>query len=721
MLLAAPTGSGKTVIAANALEELTDRTNALYIWITPGKGDLSNQSLNALAAVSSKLNLVQLSADSTKKLSLNDVFDNTIIVANWEYLWSTKSGALPNYKQARDGEAALIDVIKFAKQSGVKVVLIVDESHHGTDGTITKEMLSELSPDLRIDISATPKNNSYDVSHVIDYDVVASSGAIKPTIAINYELSTKPCNGDDAINVLYLRSALERLLKVEHVARTNIVGYNPLLLVQIENADAKSSDAANLDIIDTVIKEYSISQHECAIWSDGSPRTLNGAVLHNRDVLQENSAIRVLVFKQAISLGWDCPRASILMQFRKTTNKSFQLQLIGRILRMPSQVRHCHNVAKELITAYVYSYFNANASVPPVLDYANAGESLIYTKRSYTFNVLGLEKTEIVNEDEVSDAQNELTAIEEVVKALNITGLNLNEPTFEESVLTDATMDLTHVSKNLSASSTIKLIDDKSIYANLANRIESDFRRFSRGWIKEILIPALCKVCKPSAIPQGISVNTYVHAMLYENYNQIHPYINNLNIDGVCTNKLFTKEFKQVIWNPPEAMLVPDTFKAKSRYLYDNAPDNWSLSKPEQAFIEALLTGKLATIQNNGFVLKWWWKNGDSGADYFSIGYQLPTGEKHLFYPDFLVYGHENIGGKQTPKLFIIETKDSTQHYGSPALDPVNGIKYIALKDWESQNNPTSGMSISTELVCVTPNNNNMASSLFKTFDGKAF
>ena len=45
--------------------------------------------------------------------------------------------------------------------------------------------------------------------------------------------------------------------------------------------------------------------------------------------------VEILVFKQAIALGWDCPRASILVIFRESKSFIFTIQTIGRIMRMP--------------------------------------------------------------------------------------------------------------------------------------------------------------------------------------------------------------------------------------------------------------------------------------------------------------------------------------------------------------------------------------------------
>jgi len=59
-----------------------------------------------------------------------------------------------------------------------------------------------------------------------------------------------------------------------------------------------------------------------------------------------------LIFKQAIDTGWDCPRAHILVKFRESHSETFEIQTVGRILRMPEQK---HYASEELNRGYIYT------------------------------------------------------------------------------------------------------------------------------------------------------------------------------------------------------------------------------------------------------------------------------------------------------------------------------------------------------------------------------
>ena len=72
------------------------------------------------------------------------------------------------------------------------------------------------------------------------------------------------------------------------------------------------------------------------------------------DNLTENDGIPIfLLMKQAISTGWDCPRAKILVKLLEGMNESFEIQTIGRIRRMPEAKHYDDDL---LDFCYVYTF-----------------------------------------------------------------------------------------------------------------------------------------------------------------------------------------------------------------------------------------------------------------------------------------------------------------------------------------------------------------------------
>jgi len=51
--------------------------------------------------------------------------------------------------------------------------------------------------------------------------------------------------------------------------------------------------------------------------------------------VQEAKHVRVLLAKEAISTGWDCPRAEVMVSFRAATDQTHITQLLGRMVRTP--------------------------------------------------------------------------------------------------------------------------------------------------------------------------------------------------------------------------------------------------------------------------------------------------------------------------------------------------------------------------------------------------
>jgi len=51
--------------------------------------------------------------------------------------------------------------------------------------------------------------------------------------------------------------------------------------------------------------------------------------------VEERTFIRVLLAKDAVTTGWDCPRAEVLISFRSAQDQTHITQLLGRMVRTP--------------------------------------------------------------------------------------------------------------------------------------------------------------------------------------------------------------------------------------------------------------------------------------------------------------------------------------------------------------------------------------------------
>lgn len=103
---------------------------------------------------------------------------------------------------------------------------------------------------------------------------------------------------------------------------------------------------------------------------------LSGEHINKEEVEKPDSEVEVLLFKQAIALGWDCPRAQILVLFRQWHSPIFSIQTVGRIMRMPEPDKgHYKN---EILN---YGYVYTNLSDIEVKEDLAGGYLAIYTSQ----------------------------------------------------------------------------------------------------------------------------------------------------------------------------------------------------------------------------------------------------------------------------------------------------------------------------------------------------
>ena len=110
----------------------------------------------------------------------------------------------------------------------------------------------------------------------------------------------------------------------------------PLLVVQVPNTP---SDELLLSAITTVREAWpELDDRMMAhVFGDHAPINVGGlSIPHVRpETVQDRSHIRVLFAKDAISTGWDCPRAEVLVSFRPARDETHITQLLGRMVRTP--------------------------------------------------------------------------------------------------------------------------------------------------------------------------------------------------------------------------------------------------------------------------------------------------------------------------------------------------------------------------------------------------
>ncbi len=85
---------------------------------------------------------------------------------------------------------------------------------------------------------------------------------------------------------------------------------NPLVLIQLPNDDkaTKETNTTKRDIVVAFLKSKGVTDDEIAVWLDKDKINLT-------TIVQDDSPVSFLLFKQAAATGWDCPRAGVLVMF----------------------------------------------------------------------------------------------------------------------------------------------------------------------------------------------------------------------------------------------------------------------------------------------------------------------------------------------------------------------------------------------------------------------
>lgn len=327
----APTGSGKTFMAASLFEELAEENlsvNFCILWACPGKGELHKQSFDAVKTY--------LGGNPVCSLLEHDFFgsrkyikDKEIVFINWEKLIQKdkETGKWANNLMKDQEGMNFIDVIEKTKQNGTRVILVIDESHIGASqkARIQEFINTIIVPNIVLEMSATPLNKHIDVE--IEAQKVVDEGMIKEDVIVNQGINKEDKTlAEQDSELLVLQKGYDKRQEiVEEYNKLNIA-INPLVLIQIPNID--EGEAKKL-VIKDFLREKGITEDngKLKFWCDDKGNFDKKAIKKNNDITE------YLVFKTAVATGWDCPRAHILIKFRDGKSETFETQTIGRILR----------------------------------------------------------------------------------------------------------------------------------------------------------------------------------------------------------------------------------------------------------------------------------------------------------------------------------------------------------------------------------------------------
>lgn len=332
----APTGSGKTVMASAALDELTTALKEqgrgmATIWIAPNK--LHEQSYFRMRNYFSETRALRPALfDELDHSADGYIRPGEILFVNWESINKEKNLMVRETEQT----ASLYDhVRRTCADHGLPLLVVIDEEHEfaGRTAKQSERVLQRLQPKVELRISATPRSLGDELVSVSREEVVKEE-MVKDGITINPALDDQ--DADIGETAYLLDCALSRCDELRQAYAKVGARVNPLLLIQLPNDSSEALDDRERSIVEQVktrladVHGITTDNGRLAVWLSADKRNLDG-------IERTDSPVDALLFKQAIAMGWDCPRAAVLLIFRDIRSTSFGIQTVGRIMRMPEQ------------------------------------------------------------------------------------------------------------------------------------------------------------------------------------------------------------------------------------------------------------------------------------------------------------------------------------------------------------------------------------------------
>lgn len=353
LVLQAPTGSGKTLIAVEAMREASRAEPVLWFWFAPFTG-LVEQSRKVIAAQAPELTLFDLQADR----QLDAVRGGGVFVVTWASL-AARSAESRRARQSGDAGLAIDEVIAQAREAGVRIGCVVDEAHHGFQrATQARAFFSDvLQPDYALLMTATPRDTDmaaferatgYTVGEPADWASVSRFDAVEARLLKQGVRMVRfiARDGDTAQLVDFEHLALRECAAMHRHIRQTLteagVSLTPLMLVQVPDGKAAQEAAQKYLVEELKFDAAAVRVHTA---DEPDPDLL---------ALAQDPNVEVLIFKMAVALGFDAPRAFTLAALRGARDVGFGVQVIGRIVRRHALLQARDTLPPLLDQGYVF-------------------------------------------------------------------------------------------------------------------------------------------------------------------------------------------------------------------------------------------------------------------------------------------------------------------------------------------------------------------------------
>ena len=666
VLVQAPTGSGKTIILLNYIKEyIEENKNTVFVWLTPGKGDLEEQSRKKMTQY-----FPNMSSKNITDVLLSGFEAGDTAFINWETITKKGNTALKDSERKN-----LFERIDEAYNRGYNFIVIVDEEH--LNKTVKAETIIDyLKPNYIIRVSATTKKNREAEFIQIDEIKVINEGLITRALYINENVGNNIELNNEHEYLIDL--ALEKQKAIRKEYKNNDIRVNPLIIIQVPS---NSNDL--IMQIESILenKGYSYKNKTVAVWLSDRKENIE-------NISENNAEPIVLIMKQAISTGWDCPRAKILVKLRDNMSEDFETQTIGRIRRMP-EAHFYNNVL--LDNCYLYTFDERyEETIKQELGDKAYNTKLVFLKEEFKDFTL---TKEIKNNDFDGFDDRETFRIIQAyfIKKYNLTKKKADNKTILESegyafgeTIKNTIVQDKIIKIDSDELSNANKINVKSIVNTSKNGIDL---RHSIGVISSKIGMKYDKtrvVLERMFLKRKLFTEKFIDLSLVEFYAFVINNEDKLKYDFLEAVSQEARQIaikaetiKEIPFKIPQMDVIKYNMNMKDTIIYEknvykDYPNSTKKSNSEKLFEKHC---------NDSDKIKWFYKNGEHSANYFSIIYVDAVGKKWAFYPDYILQDEKG-------DIWVIEAKGGEDKKGkSKNIDIKAENKFAVLKNYAKKHN----------------------------------
>jgi type III restriction enzyme len=404
----APTGSGKTIMMTALFEAILDQpddelawpldwepqSDAVILWVSD-MPELNEQTRLKIESKSNKVYRVN------QLITIDSHFDAPRLDGGRIYFINTQKLAVNQPLTNRgDGRQHLIweTLTNTALAAPDRFYVVIDEAHRGMTagrGAQAAQTLMQrfvlgypevglVKMPLVIGVSATPKRFMDLLEHAphtihkiaIPAEEVRKSGLLKDRILIHHpEAAT-------TAEMALLEEAARRWGQMTtawgaYCKEEQEQTVWPVLVVQVENGSdrqlTRTDLGAALTVIESAIGRRLNEGEVVHAMHDTGDLDIGGRRVRKVEAsrIDADKNIGVVFFKTSLSTGWDCPRAEVMMSFRRAEDHTYIAQLLGRMVRTPLARRIEKDAALNDVHLFL-PYFDTDAVNSVVVSLHNA-------------------------------------------------------------------------------------------------------------------------------------------------------------------------------------------------------------------------------------------------------------------------------------------------------------------------------------------------------------